>query len=190
MALTRPRRHAQRWMTVQCHMGVAAEHGLVRALGAASWSVSGILYAPECAVAIHLCGLPEGYLTTEAAWWTSRPSPLLGLAPNGVYRAVPVARHAGALLPHRCTLTCERLPVPSAVSLCCTVREVTPTWLAPAFCSAESRLSSMPYCPKTASTPRPPGQLAARRVYGSARAKLSSRSGSRRRTSSGSASRC
>jgi len=30
----------------------------------------------------------------------------------------------------------------SAVSLCCTVREVTPTWLAPALCPTESRLSS------------------------------------------------
>jgi len=30
----------------------------------------------------------------------------------------------------------------SAVSLCCTVREVAPTWLAPALCPTESRLSS------------------------------------------------
>jgi len=69
-------------------------------------------------VTIHLCGLPEGY----PEGWASRPSPLLGLAPNGVCQAVPVARHAGALLPHRCTLTCCRSPSPSAVSLCCTVR--------------------------------------------------------------------
>ena len=32
---------------------------------------------------------------------------LLGLAPDGVYRAAAVARSAGALLPHRCTLTCD-----------------------------------------------------------------------------------
>ena len=31
---------------------------------------------------------------------------LLDLAPDGVYRATPVARGTGALLPHRCTLTC------------------------------------------------------------------------------------
>ena len=36
------------------------------------------------------------------------------------YRAVRVAPHAGALLPHRCTLTCDRRTGPSAVSLCCT----------------------------------------------------------------------
>ena len=51
---------------------------------------------------------------------TGRPSPLLGLAPGGVCRAVRVAPHAGALLPHRFTLTCDRSPGPSAVSLCCT----------------------------------------------------------------------
>ena len=31
---------------------------------------------------------------------------LLGLAPDGVYLAVPVTRHAGGLLPHRFTLAC------------------------------------------------------------------------------------
>ena len=36
---------------------------------------------------------------------TGRPCPLLGLAPDGVCLAVPVARHAGELLPHRFTLT-------------------------------------------------------------------------------------
>jgi len=42
--------------------------------------------------------------------WTSRPSPLLDLAPSGVYRAVRVASHAGALLPHRFTLTWSGYP--------------------------------------------------------------------------------
>ncbi len=116
---------------------------LATALVVASRPVSGILCTPRCAVAIHLCGLPERYRATCVSRRASRSSSLLGLAPSGVYRAVTVARHAGALLPHRCTLTCERLPVPSAVSLCCTVREVAPTWLAPALCSVESRLSSM-----------------------------------------------
>ena len=44
--------------------------------------------------------------------WTSRPTParrlnfsLLGLAPDGVYRARPVTQPAGELLPHRFTLT-------------------------------------------------------------------------------------
>ncbi len=43
-----------------------------------------------------------------------QPIPLLGLAPDGVYRAAPVARDAGGLLPHRFTLACARIG-PSAV---------------------------------------------------------------------------
>jgi len=91
-------------------------------------------------VTIHLCGLPEGCRCRHRR--AGRSSPLLDLAPGGVCRAVAVTRHAGALLPHRFTLTCGRLPDPSAVSLCCTVREVAPTWLSPAPCPSESRLSS------------------------------------------------
>ncbi len=37
------------------------------------------------------------------------------LAPDGVYQAARVAPSAGALLPHRFTLTCDQLPGPSAV---------------------------------------------------------------------------
>ena len=85
-------------------------------------------------MAIHLCGLPG------SIGWAVHS--LLGLAPGGVCRAVRIAPHAGALLPHRFTLTCDRSPGPSAVSLCCTVRQVAPTWLSPASCPAESRLSS------------------------------------------------
>ena len=83
---------------------------------------------------IHLCGLPGS---------VGRAAPfLLGLASGGVCRATRIASCAGALLPHRCTLTCDRLPNPSAVSLCCTVRQVAPTWLSPAPCPSKSRLSS------------------------------------------------
>jgi hypothetical protein len=56
-------------------------------------------------VTIHLCGLPEG---VQLPGRTGRPCPLLGLAPGGVYRADDVAVAAGALLPHRFTLTCDR----------------------------------------------------------------------------------
>jgi hypothetical protein len=81
--------------------------------------VSGILWAPSLAarrpVAIHLCGLPEGCPATCVVGRTGRPFPLLGLAPGGVYRAARVAPNAGALLPHRFTLTCDRSPGPSAV---------------------------------------------------------------------------
>ena len=40
---------------------------------------------------------------------------MFDLAPGGVYRATSIAQGAGALLPHRFTLTCARLPEPSAV---------------------------------------------------------------------------
>ena len=53
-------------------------------------------------VTIHLCGLPGG--NGRAA------RPLFDLAPSGVCRAAPVTRDAGALLPHRCTLTCAPRP--------------------------------------------------------------------------------
>ena len=59
---------------------------------------------------------------------TSSPSPTLGLAPGGVYRAGGVTPVAGALLPHPFTLTCadpearhRRFP------FCGTVLRVTPT---------------------------------------------------------------
>src|SRR4029079_9323872 len=70
-------------------------------------------------MAIHLCGLPEGCPWPDGHERTGRSPPLLGLAPDGVYRADVVADIAGALLPHRFTLTCDRLalrrPGPSAV---------------------------------------------------------------------------
>ena len=47
---------------------------------------------------IHLCDLPESVCGRAALF-------LLDLAPGGVCLAVPVTRTAGALLPHRFTLT-------------------------------------------------------------------------------------
>ena len=41
--------------------------------------------------------------------------PLLGLAPGGVYRAARVTPGAGALLPHRFTLTCAAARGPAAI---------------------------------------------------------------------------
>jgi hypothetical protein len=66
-------------------------------------------------VAIHLSGLP-GDIGRAAR-------PLLGLAPGGVYRAARVAPGAGALLPHRFTLTRPSLALRSggllSVALSC-----------------------------------------------------------------------
>jgi len=71
-----------------------------------------------------------------------RPCPGWGLP------AAPVARRAGALLPHRFTLTPSGRSRPGRSVLCCPVREVTPAWLSPAPCPVGSGLSSNG--PKTA----------------------------------------
>ena len=79
------------------------------------------LYAGFCArlapaAAIHLglplptgsCGLPAGsgeQPSNACAGHHLAAVALLGLAPGGVYLAIPVARDAGELLPHRFTLT-------------------------------------------------------------------------------------
>ena len=71
------------------------------------------------------CGLPGARTSSHT------PTVLLGLAPDGVYRAAAVTRGAGELLPHRFTLT--RAPE-SAVAVCflwhCPVR-VTARWALP-----------------------------------------------------------
>ncbi len=78
---------------------------------------------------------------------------LLGLAPDGGCRAATVARRAGGLLPHRCTLTARER---EAVSSLLPLREVAPAWLSPASCPAESGLSSTR---ARRPGPRPPGRL-------------------------------
>ena len=73
-------------------------------------------------VVIHLSGLPGD---------TGRASrPTLDLAPGGVCRAARVAPSAGALLPHRFTLTCDRSPEAAAhrrFVFCGTFLRVAPT---------------------------------------------------------------
>ena len=88
---------------------------------------------------IHLCGLPEGCPSTGR---TGRPHPLLGLAPNG--GTEPPGSPRRLVRSYR---TVSPLPVTSEVvhrrcAFCCSRRQVTPTWLSPAFCPVESRLSS------------------------------------------------
>jgi len=77
--------------------------GLVARVGTVSRPVGGVLSTGPLrgsgCVTIHLCGLP-GSVSGRAAL------SLFGLAPDGVYRAGRVAPAAGALLPHRFTLTC------------------------------------------------------------------------------------
>jgi hypothetical protein len=73
--------------------------------------VGGILSSPRRGLGDHPSVRPTWGLPTcvAASGRTGRPCPTLGLAPSGVYRAGPVTRAAGALLPHRFTLTCAVL---------------------------------------------------------------------------------
>ena len=89
--------------------------------------------------------------TAQSPGRTGRPHPLLGLAPGGVYLAAPVARSAGALLPHRCTLACAVSGHRRSV-LCGTFLRVAPTRCASTLpCGAPTFLD--------AEAPRPPGRL-------------------------------
>ncbi len=84
---------------------------------------------------------------------------LLGLAPGGVYRAARVTPGAGALLPHRFTLTCAGSAGHRRSVLCGTVLRVTPTGRYPAPCPVESGRSSdrsMPVRGRPAGSPPQP----------------------------------
>ena len=115
-----------------------------------SWPVSRILslavanYHGDEAATIHLgtplpgasSGLPAGSgEQPSGACAAAPPYGILGLAPGGVCLAIPVTRNAGALLPHRFTLTTARVAVyflwhcpashlglPLAITLLCEVR--------------------------------------------------------------------
>jgi hypothetical protein len=90
-----------------------------RSAGRTSWPVSRILCTGRLAASrptvIHLglplpagsSGLPAGIgrATLDRLRSAPKSGTPLGLAPGGVYRAVPVTRDAGGLLHHRFTLT-------------------------------------------------------------------------------------
>ena len=142
---------------------------LLNGLQRASWPVSRILFRATmpggAAATIHLdtpspgasSGLPAGSGEQPSdACATAPQCGLLGLASGGVYQAIPVTRNAGALLPHRFTLTTAKVAVcflwhfpashlglPLAITLLCEVRTF---------------LDSMPAL-SGRHGPRPPGQL-------------------------------
>ena len=96
------------WVTVSRPVGGVLSTGPLRESG---W------------VTIHLCG-PPGSVGGRAAL------SLFGLAPDGVCQADRVAPVAGALLPHRFTLTCARSPEGTGHRrsvLCGTFLRVAPT---------------------------------------------------------------
>ena len=106
-------------------------------------------------MAIHLSGLPEG--APEGA--DEPPIPLLGLAPGGVDRAARVAPDAGALLPHRFTLTCA-VRSPGKPSAVCSLLHCPSGH--PDLALASTLLCGVPtFLDQPAHTdgPRPPGRL-------------------------------
>jgi hypothetical protein len=100
-------------------------------------------------VAIHLCGYPAPRRAASA-----EP---VRLAPDGVWRAGPVARAAGGLLPHRFTLT-GRDSGDSRPAVCflCHFPSAFAASLAGASCPAVSGLSSTAPLSRAA-PPRSPG---------------------------------
>src|ERR1700684_4279174 len=105
----------------------ACAFALIRGLVTVSRPVGGILSSPRRSLGGHPSERPTwGALPLRRR--ASSPFPTLGLAPGGVYRATEVTPVAGALLPHRFTLTCadpaarhRRFP------FCGTVLRVAPT---------------------------------------------------------------
>ena len=103
---------------------------------------------------IHLCDLPRECLARRHAGH----APVFDLAPGGVYQAALITQSAGALLPHRFTLTCSWSPRPSAV---CSL------WHFPARHRDSHFVSTLPFGAPTFLTPcrqetRPPSRLTIR----------------------------
>ena len=92
------------------------------------------LTAPEAAIPLGR-RLPAGSSGLPGGVYGRAVLPLRGLAPGGVCRATRVAPGAGALLPHRFTLTCAgplRRPVPpSAVCSLWHFPAGRPDWVLP-----------------------------------------------------------
>src|SRR5580704_10811440 len=87
-----------------------------------------------------------------------QPFPTLGLAPGGVYRADRVTSIAGALLPHRFTLTCVDRSPPSAVCFLLHFPASHPDWplASTLLCGVPTFLNTVP---QPRSVLRPPGRL-------------------------------
>ena len=97
-----PAAHRPRWTTrvllAACTYSQVLRVGARRCPELASQPIGGILSRPKPWTTIYLCNQPGSVYGRAAPC-------LLDLAPGGVYRAASVARSAGALLPHRFTLT-------------------------------------------------------------------------------------
>jgi len=117
--------------------------------------VGGILSSPRRGLGDHPSVRPTWGLPTcvAANGRTGRPCPTLGLAPSGVCRAESVTRSAGALLPHRFTLTCAVLTrgpgPPSAVCSLWHFPAGRPDWVLPSTlpCGVRTFLGRVPCRP-------------------------------------------
>jgi len=72
--------------------------------------VGGVLSSASRRLGDHPSVRPTSGVSVPGDRRTGRSSPTFGLAPGGVCRAIEVTPDAGALLPHRFTLTCARGP--------------------------------------------------------------------------------
>jgi len=94
--------------------------------------------AQRCALAAY----PEVLPDRTSPLPTSRDYFLFGLAPGGVCRARSVARPAGALLPHRFTLTGKHWTFLRRFPFCCTFPSLAAGGRYPPPCPMEPGLSS------------------------------------------------
>src|ERR1700722_11949761 len=115
------------WVLGQRYLCAVPFFSLVSGVVTVSRPVGGILSSSRRSLGGHPSERPT-WGTLPFGRRASSPFPTLGLAPGGVYRAIEVTLDAGALLPHRFTLTCagpearhRRFP------FCGTVLRVAPT---------------------------------------------------------------
>jgi len=114
----------------------------LRVSAMASRPVGGVLSSASRRLGDHPSVRPTSGLPLPGERRTGRPYPTFGLAPSGVCRATRVTPGAGALLPHRFTLTCARRAGHRRSVLCGTFLRVAPTGCKPAPCPVEPRPSS------------------------------------------------
>ncbi|GIR34701.1 MAG: hypothetical protein CM15mP49_00860 [Actinomycetota bacterium] len=94
-----------------------------------SWPIGGVLFRRLFPITsltiIHLCG-PPGKLSPFLAIGMNDPCSTLDLAPNGGYLAIRITSDAGALLPHRFTLTCAMKAIGGLLSAALIDRSLHP----------------------------------------------------------------
>jgi hypothetical protein len=124
----------------------------------ASRPVGGVLSSASRRLGDHPSVRPTSGLSLPRERRTGRPYPTFGLAPGGVCRATRVTPGAGALLPHRFTLTCARRTGPSAVCSLWHFPAGRPDWPLASTLPSGAPTFLRPVVPEDAG-PRSPGRL-------------------------------